>query len=85
MGGVWCFDWRTPWGESGFVVIWRAAIIAGYVALAVLIGFAYGGRGLAILFFLYFWAGAWAAFILAWNWASREIGRRYFHRLAGSR
>jgi hypothetical protein len=62
-------------------VIWRSAIVAGYIALAILIGIAYGGRGLAILFFFYFWAGAWAAFLLVWGWAARAVGRWSFHRI----
>jgi len=62
-------------------VIWRSAIVAGYIALAIVIGIAYGGRGLAILSFFYFWAGAWAAFFLIWGWASRAFGRWHFHRL----
>jgi hypothetical protein len=62
-------------------VIWRSAIVAGYIALAIVIGIAYGGRGLAILFFFYFWAGAWAAFFLIWDWAARVAGRWNFHRV----
>jgi hypothetical protein len=65
-------------------VIWRSVIIAGYVALAILVGVAYGGRGLETLLFFYFYAGAWVVFLLAWNWASREAGRRYFRRITGS-
>jgi hypothetical protein len=65
-------------------VIWRSAIIAGYVALAILIGVAYGSRGLATLFFFYFCAGAWVAFLLAWNWASRAAARWSFRRLDGA-
>jgi hypothetical protein len=62
-------------------VIWRSAIVAGYIALAIVIGIAYGGRGLAILSFFYFWAGAWAAFFLIWDWAARAVGRWNFHRV----
>jgi hypothetical protein len=62
-------------------VIWRSAIIAGYIALAILITVAYGRRGLATLIFFYFCAGAWVVFLLAWNWASRSAGRWNFRRL----
>ena len=56
-------------------MIWRSAIIAAYVALAIVIAIAYGGRGLATLFFFYFCAGAWVVFLVAWSWASRSAGR----------
>jgi hypothetical protein len=56
-------------------------IIAGYVALAIVIGVAYGGHGLAVLFFFLVCAGAWVAFLVAWNWASRAAGRWSFRRL----
>jgi hypothetical protein len=62
-------------------VIWRSAIVAGYIAFAIVIGVAYGGRGLAILSFFYFWAGAWVVFLLMWSWAARAVGRWNFHRL----
>ena len=62
-------------------MIWRSAIIAGYVALAILITVAYGGRGLATLLFFYFCAGAWVVFLVAWNWASRAAGRWNLRRL----
>lgn len=62
-------------------MIWRGAILAGYVAFAVLIGIAYGGRGLAVLLFFYFWAGVWGAFLLVWGWAARAAGRWNVRRL----
>jgi hypothetical protein len=62
-------------------VIWRSAIIAGYVALAIVIGVAYGGRGLAVLAFFYFWAIAWVAYLLVWGWAARAAGRWNVRRL----
>jgi hypothetical protein len=65
-------------------VIWRSAIIAGYLALAIVIGIAYGGHGLTVLFFFYFCAGAWVAFLVAWNWASRAAGRWSFRGLDGA-
>jgi hypothetical protein len=66
-------------------MVWRAVVIAGYAALAVIVGVAHGGQGLATLGFFYFCAGAWVLFILVWNWASREAGRRYLRRLVGPR
>jgi hypothetical protein len=62
-------------------VIWRSAIVAGYIALAILIGIAYGAQGLAILLFFYFWAGAWAVFLLVWGSAARAAGQWNFRRL----
>lgn len=66
-------------------MIWRSVIIAWYVALAILIAVAYGGRGLVTLFFFYFCAGSWAAFVLVWNWASRSAGRWNARRLESPR
>jgi hypothetical protein len=62
-------------------VIWRSTIVAGYVALAILIGVAYGADGLATLLFFYVIAGAWVVFLLTWNWAGRTAGRWSFKRL----
>ena len=62
-------------------MVWRSLVIAGYAALAVLVGVAHGIRGLVTLGFFYFCAGAWVVFILAWNWASRRAGRLYVRRL----
>jgi hypothetical protein len=62
-------------------VIWRSTIIAGYIALAILIGVAYGADGLATLLFAYFIAGSWVVFLFAWNWAGRAAGRWSFKRL----
>ena len=64
-------------------MIWRSAIIAGYIALAILITIAYGGRGLATLSFFYFCAGAWVVFVLLWSWAARSAGRWNVRRLEG--
>jgi hypothetical protein len=64
-------------------VIWRSAIISCYVALAILITIAYGGRGLATLSFFYFCAGAWVVFVLLWSWAARSAGRWHVRRLEG--
>jgi hypothetical protein len=62
-------------------MIWRSVIVAGYVALAILVAIAYGGRGLATLFFFYFTAGAWVVFLLVWGRAARAAGRWNFERL----
>ena len=56
-------------------------IVAGYVALAILVAVAYGGRGLATLFFFYFSAGAWVVFLLVWGRAARAAGRWNVQRL----
>ena len=66
-------------------MIWRSVIVAGYIALAIVIGVAYGTRGLFILSFFYFWAGAWVVFLLAWGWAAHAFGRWNFHRLDSAR
>jgi hypothetical protein len=65
-------------------VIWRSAIVAGYIALAIVIGIAYGGRGLTVLFFYYFCAGAWVAFVVVWGRVARAAGRWNFERLDGA-
>jgi hypothetical protein len=65
------------------IMIWRSLVIAGYAALAVVVGIAHGGRGLLTLGFFYFCAGAWVVFLVAWNWASRRAGRWYGERLEG--
>jgi hypothetical protein len=63
-------------------VFWaRSLVVAAYGALAVVVGIAYGGSGLLTLGYYYFCAGAWVVFLLAWNWGSREAGRRYFRWL----
>jgi hypothetical protein len=62
-------------------MIWRSMVAGAYVALAVVVGVAYGGRGLAVLSFFYFWAGAWVVFLLVWGRAARAAGRWNFHRL----
>jgi hypothetical protein len=62
-------------------VIWRSVIVAGYLALAIAIGIAYGSRGLTVLLYFYLLAGVWAAFVFAWGWLAREAGRRHVERL----
>ena len=62
-------------------MIWRSAIVAGYIALAIVVGIAYGASGLMILLFFYLWAGAWVVFLLVWGWAARAAGRWNFHRV----
>jgi hypothetical protein len=68
-------------GKTWGAVIWRSAIVAAYVALAIVVGVAYGLQGLAVLSFFYFWAVAWVVFVLAWGWAARAAGRWNFRRL----
>ena len=62
-------------------MVWRSAIVAGYIALAIAVGIAYGGRGLVILSFAYFWAAAWVVFLLAWGWAAHAAGRWNYRRV----
>jgi hypothetical protein len=62
-------------------VIWRFGPVVVYAALAIVIGIAYGGRGLAILSFFYFWVGAWVVFALVSGRAARAAGRWNFRRL----
>jgi len=56
-------------------VIWRAFIVAAYIALAIVIGIAYGLSGLTVLSFYYLWAGFWVVFALVWGRAARRAGR----------
>ena len=63
-------------------MILRAIILGTYVGFAILIGVVYGLDGLGTLLFLYFIAGAWAAFVLVWNRASRSAGAWHFNKLA---
>ena len=51
-----------------------------YAALAVVVGVAFGLKGVLALCFYYPCAGAWGAFVLTWNWVSREGGGRYLQR-----
>ena len=46
-----------------------------YLALAILVGVAYGLHGLEILSFFYFWSGAWVVFFGVWGRAARAAGR----------
>ena len=62
-------------------MIWRSVIVSGYVALAILVAIAYGRRGLTILFFFYFSAGAWVVFLLVWGRVARAAGRWNFERV----
>ena len=56
-------------------MICRAVVVGAYLALAIVVGVAYGGRGLFVLSFFYLWAGAWLVFILVWGRAARDAGR----------
>jgi hypothetical protein len=67
-------------------VLWvRSLVLVAYGALALVVGVAYGGDGLMVLAYYYVCAGAWVVFLLAWNWGSREAGRRSFRWLDRSR
>jgi hypothetical protein len=59
-------------------VIWRSAIVACYVVLAIVVGVAYGLQGLATLLFFYFLSGSSVVFVLAWGWAARAAAAWYF-------
>ena len=62
-------------------MIWRSAIVAAYVALAVVVGVAYGLTGLATLLFFYFCAAVWTTFLLNWGALARAAGRWHVRRL----
>jgi hypothetical protein len=59
-------------------VVWRSAIVACYVVLAIVVGVAYGFQGLATLLFFYFLTAAWLVFVLAWGWAARAAADWHF-------
>jgi hypothetical protein len=52
-------------------VIWRSAIVAGYLAAALTFSFVFGG-GLVVLMFFGVWGFVWLAFSLFWRWADRS-------------
>ena len=56
-------------------MIWRSAVLAPYLVLAVVVTVAYGAQGLVTLLFFYFVAGAWLAFVLEWGSLARNAGR----------
>jgi hypothetical protein len=66
-------------------VIWRSVIVAFYVALAIVVGVAYGLHGLAILSVFYVWAGAWLVFSLVWGDVARAAGRWNYRRTEPAR
>lgn len=49
-------------------LLWRSAVIGGYVGCALISSFVLGG-GLIVLAFFGVWAGVWVAFSVAWRWA----------------
>lgn len=57
---------------GGYVeyVIWRSAIVAGYIAFALTSSFVLGG-GLVVLMFFAVWGLVWLAFSLFAAWADR--------------
>jgi hypothetical protein len=66
-----------PW----YAMRWRAAVIAGYAALAVIVAVGDGMPGLEILAFYYAWAGIWVVFLLAWGRIARDAGAWNHDRL----
>lgn len=55
--------------------------MGGYVALAVVVGVAYGTGGLIVLAYCYFLAGSWLAFLIVWGRVARAAGRWNVERL----
>jgi hypothetical protein len=55
-------------GKATSVVIWRSAVVAGYIAWALICSFVLGG-GLVVLLFFCVWGFVWLAFSLFWAWA----------------
>lgn len=62
-------------------VVWRAAIIACYVALAIVVGVVYGSGGLIVLAYFYFLAGSLVVFLIVWGRVARAAGRWNIDRL----
>jgi hypothetical protein len=62
-------------------VIWRSAILAPYVVLAVVVAVAYGLQGFLTLMYFYVVAGAWLAFALVWGSLARKAGRANAERV----
>jgi hypothetical protein len=62
-------------------VIWRAAIGAVYIGLAIVVGVAYGWHGLLVLSFLYVSSAAWFVFIVVWGRLAHTAGRWNAERL----
>ena len=52
-------------------MIWRSAIVVGYIAFALTFSFVLGG-GLVVLLFCGVWGLVWLAFSLFWRWADRS-------------
>ena len=50
---------------------WRAAVVLGYVAWALVCSFVLGG-GLAVLTLFTVWGGVWLAFSGFWRWADER-------------
>jgi hypothetical protein len=49
-------------------LLWRSAVVVGYVGWALVCSFVFGG-GLTVLAFFGVWAGVWVAFSIFWWWA----------------
>jgi hypothetical protein len=56
-------------------MFWRSVVASAYVALAVVVGVAYGGQGLVVLSYFYVWAGAWVVFFFVWGRVAQDAGR----------
>ena len=52
-------------------MVWRSAVVAGYVAWALVCSFVLGG-GLVVLGFFAVWAAVWLAFSGFWRWADES-------------
>jgi hypothetical protein len=63
-------------------VIWRSAVVAVYLASALVFSFVFHG-GLIVLGFMCVWALVWLAFSLFWRWADEER-RHLLHRPSSS-
>jgi hypothetical protein len=54
-------------------MIWRSLVVAGYVAVALVFAFVFGG-GWVVLLFFGVWGGVWLGFSLFWR--SADEARR---------
>lgn len=59
-------------------LVWRSAVVGGYVAWALVCSFVFGG-GLTVLAFFGVWAAVWTLFSGFWGWAD-ETRRALLHR-----
>lgn len=73
------FDTRSV-GQVRETMTWRLTLVACYVVFAIVIGFAYGLNGLAVVGFFGLWAAAFTVFLFAWGGVAQRGGRWYFGR-----